>query len=284
MRRVGVVTDSTADVPVRLATELGIEVVPCQVSFGEEVYRDGLDLSPEAFYRRLARSPELPRTSQPTVNSFVEVYRRLLEQEDYEAVVSVHVAGNLSGTVNSAWAAAQVMREPWRVEVLDSGQVSMGTGWAAIEAARVAQEGGSRSEVSERVRNCLPQLRTVAMIDTLENLYKGGRINQFSAAVGTVLKIKPLVSLQAGEITVWGKVRTRSRALDALSDRVQEWGGVVEIAALHSDAQDLLAALTQRLHVFYPGKDILVLPAGSALTTHLGLGAVGVCALLESET
>lgn len=283
MRRVGVVTDSTADVPIHLAAELGIEVVPCQVSFGGEVYRDGLDLAPEAFYRRLAQSSELPRTSQPSVSSFVEVYRGLLEQENCEAVVSIHVAGNLSGTVNSAWAAAQAMPEPWRIQVLDSGQVSMGTGWAVIEAARAAQGGGTGDEVAARVCSSLPRLRTVAMIDTLENLYKGGRINQFSAAVGTVLQIKPMVSLQSGEVSVWGKVRTRSRALNALVDQAQGWGRVREVAVLHSGAQDLLAALAQRLQVLFPGKDMMVLPAGPALTTHLGLGAVGICALLEGD-
>jgi DegV family protein with EDD domain len=281
MRRVGVVTDSTADIPERLASELGIDVVPCQIFFGEELYRDGLDLTPEQFYQKLAHSPALPHTSQPAVSSFLETYRRLLEEDGYESVVSIHVAGNLSGTLNAAWAAAQTMPEPQRIEILDSGQVSMGLGWAVIEAARRAQNGGSGEEVAGSARFSLPRLRTVAMIDTLDNLYKGGRISQFSAAIGSALQIKPLVSLQAGELSVWARVRTRSRALSALVDRVREWGAVTEIAALHSGAGDLLEALVCRLQVVFPGQEILVLPAGSALTTHLGLGAVGVCALLE---
>jgi DegV family protein with EDD domain len=283
MRRVGVVTDSTADIPERLASDLGIDVVPCQVFFGKEVYRDGLDLKPESFYQKLPRSSELPRTSQPAVSSFVEVYRRLLEQDNYEAVVSIHVAGNLSGTLNSAWAAAQTMPEPRRIEILDSGQVSMGMGWAVVQAARRAQNGGSGEEVAGSARASIPRLRTVAMIDTLENLYKGGRISQFSATIGSALQIKPLVSLQAGEISVWARVRTRSRAVNALVNRVREWGRVAEIAVLHAGADDLLGALVSRLHVVLPGQEMLVLPAGSALTTHLGLGAVGVCALLEAD-
>ncbi|MFN2291395.1 MAG: DegV family protein [Anaerolineae bacterium] len=281
MRRVGVVTDSTSDIPEQLALDLGIEVVPCQLFFGERQYRDGLDLTPELFYEKLAQSSELPRTSQPAVSSFVEVYRRLLEQDNYEAVVSIHVAGNLSGTLNSAWAAAQAMPDPRRIEVLDSGQVSMGLGWAVIQAARRAQSGDSGKEVAESVRSSLPRLRTVAMIDTLENLYKGGRISQFSATIGSALQIKPLVSLQAGELSVWARVRTRSRALDALVDRVREWDGIAEMAALHAGAEDLLETLVSRLQIVFPGREMLTLPAGSALTTHLGLGAVGVCALLE---
>ena len=283
MRRVGVVTDSTADIPEQMALDLGIDVVPCQVFFGEKVYRDGLDLAPESFYEKLARSPELPRTSQPAVSSFVQVYRRLLEQENYETVVSIHVAGNLSGTLNSAWAAAQAMPEPRQIEILDSGQVSMGMGWAVIQAARRAQNGASGEEVAEWARSSLPRLRTVAMIDTLENLYKGGRISQFSAAIGSALQIKPLVSLQAGELSVLARVRTRSRALNALVDRVREWGGVADIAALHAGAEDLLEVLVGQLRTILPDQEMLVLPAGPALTTHLGLGAVGVCALLEAD-
>lgn len=283
MRRVGIVTDSTSDLPEPLALDLGIEVVPCQLLFGEQAYRDGLDLTPEMFYEKLAQSSDLPRTSQPAVSSFVEVYRRLLEQDNCEAVVSIHVAGNLSGTLNSAWAAAQAMPDPRRIEVLDSGQVSMGMGWAVIQAARQAQKGANSEEVVEAVRSSLPRLRTVAMIDTLDNLYKGGRISQFSAAIGSALHIKPLVSLQAGELSVWARVRTRSRALNALVERVREWGGIAEMAALHAGAEDLLEALVSPLQAIFPDREILTLPAGSALTTHLGLGAVGVCALLEDE-
>ncbi|MGD8624657.1 MAG: DegV family protein [Anaerolineae bacterium] len=283
MRQVGVVTDSTSDVPASLAASLGIEVVPCQVFFGQEALLDGLDLSPSAFYERLARSPELPRTSGPTVNSFAESYRRLLEEEAWQGVVSIHVAGNLSGTVNAAWAAAQSLPEPSRVEIVDSGQVSMGLGWAAVEAARLARRGGTAPEVGQAIRARLSQLRTAAMIDTLDNLYRGGRINQFSAILGTALQIKPLISLQGGELTVWAKVRTRSRALNALVDRVQSWGPLSDVAILHTGAEELAETFAGRLREFLPDQEMLMLAAGSALTTHLGLGAVGVCALLATD-
>jgi DegV family protein with EDD domain len=283
MRQVGVVTDSTSDVPASLAATLGIEVVPCQVFFGQEALRDGLDLSPSDFYERLARSPELPRTSGPTVNSFIESYRRLLEEEAWQGVVSIHVAGNLSGTVNSAWAAAQSLPDPSRVEIVDSGQVSMALGWSAVEAVRLARQGGTAAEVGQAVRARLSQLRTAAMIDTLDNLYRGGRISQFSAILGTALRIKPLISLQGGELTAWAKVRTRSRALNALVDRVQAWGPLSDVAVLHTGAEDLAETLAGRLREFLPDQEMLMLAAGSALTTHLGLGAVGVCALLATD-
>lgn len=283
MRRIGVVTDSTADVPPDLAAELGISVVPAQVIFGETTYQDGVDLSAQSFYDKMAQSPELPRTSQPPVQAFVESYRRLLDREGCEAIFSIHLARTLSGTLNAAWAAAQSLPDPSRIEIVDSGQVSMALGWAVVTAARVAKSGATRAQVDAAVQRALPRLRTVAMIDTLENLYKGGRIRLFSAALGTVLQIKPLVSLQAGEISVWSKVRTRSRALNALVARIQEFGPVEEIAVLHAGVPDMVQVLASRLRETLPDQEMRVMPAGAALVSHLGLGAVGACALLANH-
>jgi DegV family protein with EDD domain len=283
MRRIGVVTDSTADVPPDLAAELGISVVPAQVIFGETTYQDGVDLSAQSFYDKMAQSPEPPHTSQPPVQAFVETYRRLLDREGCQAIFSIHLAKTLSGTLNAAWAAAQSLPDPSRIEIVDSGQVSMALGWAVVTAARVAKSGASRAQVGAAVQRALPRLRTVAMIDTLENLYKGGRIRLFSAALGTVLQIKPLVSLQAGEISVWSKVRTRSRALNALVARIQEFGPVEEIAVLHAGVPDLVQVLAGRLRETLPGQEMRVMPAGAALVSHLGLGAVGACVLLANH-
>jgi DegV family protein with EDD domain len=213
------------------------------------------------------------------MNSFVEVYQRLLEEERCEEVVSIHVAGNLSGTVNAAWAAAQSLPDPTRIDVIDSGQVSMGMGWAVIRAARMAKGGATRQEVGEAVRDLLPRLRAAALINTLENLYKGGRINQITAAVGTVLQIKPLVSIRRGEIQVVDRVRTRSRALLRLEALVRTWGPLADVAVLHTGAVELAEDLADRLADLAPKGELITAPAGAALTAHLGLGAVGVCAL-----
>ncbi|MGD2206808.1 MAG: DegV family protein, partial [Anaerolineae bacterium] len=208
--RVRIVTDSTADIPVDLASELGITVVPCLVFLGQESFRDGADLTPQAFLNKLAHTSQPLRTSQPPVSEFVNVYRRLLEAERGAGIVSIHVAGSFSGTVNAAWTAAQSQSDPSRVEVIDSGQLSMGLGWAVIEAARMAQAGAQQAEISRTVQALLPRLRAAAMIDTLDNLYKGGRISLISAAIGTALKIKPLLTVQNGGVVVRGRVRTHA--------------------------------------------------------------------------
>jgi DegV family protein with EDD domain len=283
MARVRIATDSTADVPAALASELEIAIVPCLVSFGQEVYLDGIDLDPQAFYEKIARSPALPRTAQPPMSHFVETYERLLDDGQSEAVISIHVAGNLSGTVNAAWAAAQTLADPLRVEVIDSGQVSMGMGWAVVEAARLARTGAPREEICQAVRDMLPRLRAAAMIDTLENLYKGGRISQVTAALGTALQIKPLITIQDGRVDIREKVRTRSGALRRLEAMVRGWAPVAQMAVLHTGAEQLARDLAGLLRDLAPDGQMLVVPAGSALTSHLGLGAVGVCALLSGQ-
>jgi DegV family protein with EDD domain len=213
----------------------------------------------------------------------VETYNRLLDSEGSEAVISIHVAGNLSGTVNAAWAAAQNLSDPTRIEVVDSGQVSMGTGWAVIEAARMAQAGSARSEVSRAVHEMLPRLRAAAMIDTLDNLYKGGRISQVTAALGTVLQVKPLISIQDGHVEIPERVRTRSRALKRLVAMVQGWGALARVAVLHAGAEELARELAAMIEYLAPESGVLIEPAGAALTTHLGLGAVGVCAVAAAD-
>ena len=284
MAGVRVVTDSTADLPAELVSALNISVVPCQLLWGDKTYRDGVDIPPAEFYRRLASSREMPRTSQPPVSAFLEVYQRLLDGDGASAVVSIHVAGTLSGTLNAAWAAAQCLSTPERVAVVDSGQVSMGLGWAAVEAARMAGNGAGQAEVVRAMQALPPRLRTAAMIDNLDNLHKGGRIRHISALLGTALQIKPLVSLQDGQVTVWARVRSRSRAIQALVGQVRSWGPLAEVAVLHAGAEELGLALLAGLRDLFAEREPKVLPAGSALTSHLGLGAVGVCALVAGDS
>jgi len=280
VKQVHVVTDSTADIPEDLASELGIATVPCLVYFGQEAYRDRVDLQPIEFYHRLATSPVLPRTSGPAVGDFIETYRRLLDQENSEGIVSIHVAGKLSSTLNAAWTAAQEIAQPSKIELIDSQTVSMGMGWVVARAGRLARDGATKEEISQAVHGLLPQSRTSAMIDTLENLKKGGRISQVSAVLGTALRIKPLIAIGNGEVTIWGKARTRTKALKRLESEVRSWGPMTEMAVLHGGAEGLAHSLADKLADLTLGDKVRVLAAGPAIITHLGLGAVGVCGLV----
>jgi DegV family protein with EDD domain len=193
------------------------------------------------------------------------------------------LAGNLSGTLNAAWAAAQTLPDPSKVEVIDSGQVSMGLGWAVIEAAKLARMGAGQVEIVGAVRALLPRLRTLAMIDTLDYLYQGGRISQVTAALGTALQIKPLIDVQSGHIEIVARARTRSGALKRLVTMVRDWGPLAQVMVLHTGAAKLAEDLMDQLRGLACDGQIAVEPAGSALATHLGLGAVGVCALAAGD-
>jgi DegV family protein with EDD domain len=275
MKQVHIVTDSIADLPAALASEFDIAVVPCRVYFGQKSYREGVDLTPDEFFEKLAQSTELPKTSQPAASDFVETYERLLEDAPGTSIVAIHVTGNLSGVVNGAWSAAQMLSDPSRVTVIDSGQLSMGLGLIVIEAARLAQSGASQPEVVRAVQDLLRRIRVVAMIDNLDNLYKGGRITQITAALGGILQIKPLLTVERGQVNVLRQVRTRSKAVQQLASLVREWGPLSELVVLHTDAKELARTLVDLLAL----GSIPIQPAGPALTTHLGLGAIGACAL-----
>jgi DegV family protein with EDD domain len=282
MRSVRIVTDSNADIPPEIASELGIAVVPNYVYFGQEAIRDGIDLTRQAFFVKLAGAACHPRTTHPPVGEFVSTYQQMTNGSGSEAVISIHVASTVSGTLNAAWAAAQMLPHPSQVEIIDSGQLSMGLGWVVIKAAELAKDGASRTDVVEAIRSLLPRLRVVAMIDTLDNLVRGGRISQFSAVLGTALQVKPLLTIRSGQVSILGRVRTRARALTRLVEQVQGWGPLAELAVMHAGAEKRARTLAEALRGMAVPR-ILVAPAGSAITAHLGLGAVGACGLLEGN-
>jgi DegV family protein with EDD domain len=276
---VKIVTDSNADVPPALSSEMGIVVVPNYVYFGQELVRDGVDLSPQAFFEKMAGSSRYPRTTHPPVGEFVNAYQQALDGSGADTIVSIHVPGTVSGTVNSAWAAAQTLPDPSRVEIIDSGQLSMGLGWVVIRAAELANRGASHGEVVAAVRSLLPRLRVIAAIDNLDNLVRGGRISKLSALLGSLLQIKPLLTIQSGQVSILARSRTRARALARLVEEVHGWGPLAALAVMHAGAEARARALAEELRDS-AAAPILTAPAGAALTAHLGLGALGVCAVM----
>ena len=271
---VRVITDSTADLPPELAADHGITVVPLNIHFGEEVYRDGLDISPDEFYQRLVSSPRLPTTSQPSVGAFMEAYQGVLEGA--QGIVSVHISAKLSGTCNSALQAREELSGTVPIEVVDTGQASLGLGLAALAAARAAQSGGSFAEVVEEARRTAGQASVLFMVDTLEYLQKGGRIGKAAAFLGGILNIKPLLSIRDGEVHPLERARTRGKAVDRLMELVQEAMPLQELWAMHSTTPQEAQELAQRLAPCVPGGQVLVGRLGSVVGTYVGPGLLGV--------
>lgn len=273
MPNVKVVTDSLADIPADLARELDITQVPCIVRFGDETFRDRVDLTPTEFYRRLVASPILPATSQPSVGTFEEAYRQLAKSTS--EIISIHVIGDLSGTLNAARLAAKNLPDV-KIELVDSRQVSMGLGWLAIIAARAAKAGHTLKEIRKVVEDAIPRVHIIGMLDTLQYAQRGGRLGKGSALVGTLLHVKPLLSVVRGEIVPVENVRTQKRALERLVEIVLTSGPIQELAVIHAEAPEYARKLHALLAQTFPQDHIVMSETGPVLGTHTGPGSVGI--------
>ena len=269
-----IVIDSTADMPSALVQAYGITVVPLNVHFGTEVFRDSIEISADEFYKRLASSPKLPTTSQPTVGDFLEVYQELSNTTD--EIVSINVSDKLSGTLNSANQAKGQYTGNARIEVVDSEHVSMGLGMVAIAASKAAQGGATIEDVVKEAKQTISKVQFVGLVDTLEYLEKGGRIGKAQALVGSILRLKPLLTVKNGEVHPLEKIRTRSKGIDRLCDIVKEHVPLESLAVVYTTTPDDAAQLADRLRPLVPSGDIPISQVGPVVGTHAGPGVLGI--------
>lgn len=277
---VRVVTDSTADLPPRLCRELGIVVVPLTVFFGDEAYRDGVDLSAEDFYRKLTSSPSLPKTSQPAAGAFAQTYTDLARETD--EILSIHISSKLSQTCNSAQLGAKEVEERCRLEVVDSLQVSIGLGLVVMAAARAAQQGATLDEAKQVAIRAASETRTICLLDTLEYLEKGGRIGKLKFYLGTslrplsVFKVIPMLIIKDGEAHPFDRFRTRSKGLERLVREVREAEGMSYVGVCHSTTPADAEELRRQIGEGVPQDCLVSSQFGPVLGTYVGPGAIGV--------
>ena len=277
-----VVTDSTSDLPADVAESLGIEVVPLNVHFGSDVYKDRVNLMPDTFYDKLINGDVLPTTSQPSVGEFIDVYERL--GSDADGIVSVHISEKLSGTMNSARLASQQANADCPIEVVDTFQVSMGVGICAMEAAEVANSGGNMNQVILAARNAVTRSQCFFMLETLEFLQKGGRIGKAQALIGNLLKIRPMLMLQGGEVHPLGRERTRRKGIAKLVDTVEELAPISGLAVMYSTALDEAQTLAQNISKFMiEGREPMMLQIGPVIGTYAGPDTLGI-ALISAKS
>ena len=279
---VKIVTDSTADLPSDIVSELGITVVPANVRFGNAAYKDGVDLSSDEFFDKLVNGPDFPTTSQPSIGEFKDAYERVAEGAD--GIVSVHVSGKLSGTMNSATQGASQADADCPIEVLDTRQASMGSGLVAMAAARAARDGASVEEAADAARSAIARSQCFALLDTLEYLIKGGRIGKARGAIGKLLRIKPMIILRDGEVNDLAKERARSRAVARLRRTAEEFAPLAAVAVMHSTNPDEASALADDLApLLADGADApMTARFGPALGTYVGPNSLGIT-LLSAE-
>ena len=275
---VRIVTDSSADLPADLVRQHGITVLPCYVVVDDQTFKDGVEINADDFYRRLQADGRTPPPAQPTVADFQEVYRDLAGQGDQ--VLSIHVSGKLSGTLNSA-EQAKASLDGAEIELIDSQLASIPLGLAVLDAAVTASEGGSLQEVAEKVRQGLGLHHGLFALDTLEYLYKGGRIGKARAFMGSVLHVKPILRLQDGEAHPVERPRNRERAMRRLVELASELAPVRRLAVIYSTDADRMATLKQDLTGLLPADQIIEARFGSTLGTYIGPDALGVAITQE---
>lgn len=272
---VRVVTDSTADLPRQIAEDLDITVVPLIVRFGDEELLDGVTIDSDTFFRRLASSATLPKTSQPSVETFRETYERV--SEGGHDIVSIHISSRLSGTLNSASIAREDVDRGTHIELIDSYNVSLGLGGIVQEAAEAAKQGANLSEVTNVARRAMDRVHFAATLDTLEYLQRGGRIGRARSLIGSLLSIKPILHVEDGEVAPFDRVRTRAKAVARLQELALEHRNARRLYVACSANDPEAMEMIERLQPQMPHTDFVFSHFGPTVGVYIGPNALGVC-------
>lgn len=277
--RIAIVTDSTCDLPVDVAAQNEIYVLPTILVMQGQSYFDGVNISRQEFYERLPQMTELPTTAAPAIGEFQALYEKLF-QAGFEKIISIHISSKLSGVFNAASAAAQAFAG--RIQVVDSEQVSMGIGFQAIVAAEAARQGETLEAILEKISSARQRIRLVAMLDTLEYIRRSGRLSWARATVGYLLSLKPFLEVKDGHVSRLGEARTRQKGFDRLLEILHSFGPLERLAMLHTVAEEDARLLLDRAQAKLEQAPLFV-SVTPIIGTHVGPKAVGVAALVRAR-
>lgn len=274
--RVAVMTDSTAYIPVELREKLNIHMIPLSVVFGDEAYREEIDITTEQFYKKVKEAEQLPTTSQPSIGTFVEMFEVLAQ--DYDAIITIHLSQKLSGTYQAAVSAGEMV-EGIEVYAYDSELSATPQGFYALEAAEMAEQKKTPEEIIRRLDDMKERVRAYFMVDDLSHLQRGGRLSGAQAVVGSLLRIKPVLHLVEGRIEPFEKIRTRKKAINRIMGMLEEdaqAGNVSRVVFIHGNTEQSALDLQAEFNKKYPDIETLISYFGPVVGTHLGEGSVGV--------
>jgi DegV family protein with EDD domain len=275
MKRIIVVTDSSATVPARLAQQLDIRVVPIILNINGYSFRDGVDITAAAVYRWLRNNQNLPTTSAPSVGDFLRTYANAAQHAS--GIVSIHLSPKLSATFNAAHAASQLVDEV-PIRVFDCHTAAMGQGFVVLEAARAATAGGDLDAVVARAEEVANKMDLLATLGTLEYLHRGGRIGGAATLLGTMLQIKPVLCLADGHVDVLARPRTQSKAIRLMLQRMAQVtnGHRIHAAILHADVPEEAEALRQKVAEQFDCAELYVTELTPVMGAHTGPGVLGI--------
>lgn len=276
MGQIKIITDSTSDLTPALIKEFNINVIPLKVQIGDNLYREGVDITPSKFYELLAKSDKMPTTSQPSPGEFMELYQELTA--DGSSVISIHISSQMSGTVQAANLAQKSLPDR-DITVVDSRVVCMALGLVVLAAARAAREGQSKEQILARIQEVASKVQTYFVVDTLEYLAKGGRIGKAAALLGTVLNIKPILTIDDGMIAPYEKVRGKGKALDHIIELAKGFSQdhkQIRCAMVHGNALEDVIKFDQRVASELNYVENVICEIGAVVGTHCGPGTIAL--------
>jgi DegV family protein with EDD domain len=277
---VKIVTDTLSDITSDLAGELGVTVVPLYVRFGEDIYRDRVEITTEEFYRRLVSEPALPSTTQPTPNDFTEVFNNLAKETD--EILVIVVSSKLSGTYQSVLQAKEQFKGNCRIEIVDSLSVAMGMGLIVVAAVKAVRAGANLDEVVDLALRARSRIHVIAYFDTLKYLAKGGRIGKADKMLGSMLSIKPILTISDGEMAPLTRVRSLNAGLDYLYNTAAGCSRIEELAVEHGTTPDSADKLVERLGSLFPKESIYRAVISPVVGTYAGPNALALT-ILEAD-
>ncbi|AWG44905.1 fatty acid-binding protein DegV (plasmid) [Priestia filamentosa] len=280
MNKVRIVTDSTVDLQDEILKKYDIEVVPLSIHIDGETYLDRIDITPVQFMKKMKESEELPKSSQPSAGAFLELYNRIAD-EGYD-IISIHMTGGMSGTVQSAETAASMSKG--KVKVIDSRFISKALAFQVVEAAKMAMEDSSIEEICIELEVIRSKTKLFVVVDTLENLVKGGRLGKGKAFLGSLLNIKPIASLEDGVYTPVTKVRSHTQIVKYLANQlVEDAKGktIKNVGLVHAEGFELASKLKAAIEELIGYTNISIENTTPIISTHTGTGAIGFMYYLD---
>jgi DegV family protein with EDD domain len=274
---VKIVTDTLSDITGNLAADLGVTIVPLYVRFGETMYRDRVEISTDEFYRRLINEGAFPSTTQPTPNDFLEVYKKLAKETD--EILVIVVSSKLSGTYQSATQARELLKKECRIEVIDSLSVAMGMGLIVIDLVRAVKEGAKLDEAAALARQLVPRSHLIAYFDTLKYLARGGRIGKAQGLLGSMLSVKPLLTIREGEMAPLTRVRSLTAGLDYIFSSVAAIPNIKSLAVEHSTSLENADKLVDKISSIFPKEKIYRSVISPVVGTYAGPDAMALSVL-----
>lgn len=274
--KIAIMTDSAANMPQDVREKLDIHMIPLTVNFGQESYREEVDITVDEFYKKVREVAELPKTSQPSTGVFVEKFEELAK--DYDAVISIHISSGLSGTYQGAVAAGEMVHDI-EVHAFDSEIACAWEGFYAEEAAKLAAEGKSVEVILNRLEEMKKSLKGFFVVEDLSHLQRGGRVSSAQALFGNLLQLKPILTVENTFIVPFEKIRTfkkaKKRILELLGEVASE-GKPMKAAVAHGNVADQAEEMKKQIEDTYPNVEVSISYVGPVVGTHLGEGAMGI--------